>query len=450
MRRRLGWLLTLLGSAALIGSAITAVLVLRSQSDDPQPSAVSVTGDPHFVTDHDIAFWQQRVERDPVDFASLDLLGEAYLLQARETGDLGAYQRAEASFTNALQVRPDDSFSQSDLATALYSTHNFQRALEIAQKAYAADSSATQALALVADANLAMGNYDAAYAAYGRLSNAASGPSVLSRLSYLDELRGDRKTAIRVMGEAEADAVKAKRPPESIAFYRLQIGNLYFSIGQYSKAATWYQAALQVFPGYYLALAGMGNVQAAGGNYEKAIDYYQQSVAAVPQPIALAALGDAYARLGDAKSAKQQYDTVDFIGHLAEINQVVYNRDLALFYADHSIKTDTAVQLALSELNIRRDVFGYDAAAWTLYKDGRARDAAPYMEQALGLGTNDAKMLFHAGMIEDALGNKQRAEAYLEKALDLNPHFSVLLEPQARQALAQIKAGGSALAEAKE
>lgn len=450
MHRRVGWLLTLLGSAVLIGSAIAAVLVLRSQSDDPQPSAISVTGDPHFVTDQDIAFWQQRIERDPVDFASLDKLGEAYLLQARETGDIGAYQRAQASFISALQIRPDDSFSQAYLATALYSTHDFQGALEIAQKVYAADSSATQALALVGDANLAMGNYDAAYEAFGKLSNVAFGPSVLSRLSYLDELRGDRQTAIRVMSEAEAGAVKARRPPESIAFYRLQIGNLYFSIGQYSKASKWYQAALQVFPGYYLALAGMGNVQAAGGHYEIAIHYYQQSVAAVPQPVVLAALGDAYARVGDTKSAQQQYDTVDFIGHLAAINKVVYNRELVLFYADHGIKTDTAVDLALTELDVRKDVFGYDAAAWALYKDGRPAEGAPLMEQALKLGTNDARMLFHAGMIDDALGKKQEASAYLERALKLNPHFSLLLEPVARQALANITAGGDGLVQAKE
>ncbi len=440
MQRRLGMLFTAVGAAVLLAAAIATFVLLRSQSDDPQPAAVDLSGygDPHFVTEQDISFYQQRVQRDPVDFASYDKLGEAYYQQARETGDIGAYQRAEAAFFQALSIRPDDIVSQADMATALYSTHNFAGALQIAQQVYATDSSATQALALVADANLAMGNYDAAYAAYGKLSNAASGPSVFSRLSYLDELRGDRETAIKVMSEAEAAAAQAKRSPESIAFYRLQLGTLYFGSGEYDKAATWYNAALDVFPGYHQALAGLGNVEAARGHYDKAIDHYQQSVAAVPQPTVLAALGDTYAKIGDLNSAQKQYDTVEFIGHLAAINQVVYNRELALFYADHDIKTGTAVDLALTELKVRRDVFGYDAAAWALYKDGRAAEAEPYLQLAVRLGTNDARMLFHAGMIENALGNGQEAAMYLQRALDLNRHFSVLQETQARQTLDQL------------
>ncbi len=441
VRQRFGLLLMMLGAAALLGVATSTVLVLQSQTDDPRPGTadLSAYGDPHAVTDANIAFYAARVQRDPVDFGSYDKLGESYLQQARETGDIGAYQRAAAAFFQALSIRPDDAFSRADMATALYSTHDFAGALQIAQQTYATDSSATQALALVADANLAMGNYDAAYAAYGHLTDVASGPAVLSRLSYLDELRGDRRTATNVMSEAEAAAVAEKRPPESIAFYRLQLGTLYFGSDEYDKAATWYSAALDVFPGYYQVLAGLGNVEAARGHYDKAIEYYQRSVATVPQPTVLAALGDTYAKIGDLKSAQKQYDTVEFIGHLAAINQVVYNRELALFYADHGIKTSTAVDLALTELNVRKDVFGYDAAAWTLYKDGRAAEAEPYLQQAVRLGTNDARLLFHAGMIENALGNKQKATMYLQRALDLNPHFSVLQEAQARQTLDELK-----------
>ena len=45
------------------------------------------------------------------------------------------------------------------------------------------------------------------------------------------------------------------------------------------------------------------------------------------------------------------------------------------------------------------------------------------MADALRLGTRDARLLFHAGMIHKALGDPDRARDYLGQALALNPRF---------------------------
>ena len=69
-------------------------------------------------------------------------------------------------------------------------------------------------------------------------------------------------------------------------------------------------------------------------------------------------MGDLYAEIGDSDQARLQYDTVEFIAKLAAINEQVYNRQLALFYADHDLKLDEALELATSELAVRKDVYG--------------------------------------------------------------------------------------------
>ena len=71
--------------------------------------------------------------------------------------------------------------------------------------------------------------------------------------------------------------------------------------------------------------------------------------------------------------AQTQYGTVEVIATLAEINQQVYNRQLATYYADHDLKVDEALRLTTAELSVRKDVYGYDAQAWALYKNGRFR-----------------------------------------------------------------------------
>ena len=111
---------------------------------------------------------------------------------------------------------------------------------------------------------------------------------------------------------------------------------------------------------------------------------------------------------------------------LAAINQQVYNRELVLFYADHDFKLDEALDLATKELDARKDIYGYDALAWALFKNDRFVEAAEAIVEAMQLGTQDPNLYYHAGKIYHQLGDLEQATQYLERALRLNPKFSVL------------------------
>ena len=193
-----------------------------------------------------------------------------------------------------------------------------------------------------------------------------------------------------------------------------------------------YEAALKDFGGYYLALAAMGDVFAAQGKYEKAIDYYGKSVDVIPMPTTLATLGDLYTKVGDTQEARLQYDTVEIIAKLGAANGVIYNRELARYYADHDINLNKALKLARAEIKVRKDIYGYDTLAWVLFKNGHLDEAAEAMADALRLGTQDADLYYHAGMIHHGLGEYEQAREYLDRALALNSQFSVLQADVAR------------------
>jgi tetratricopeptide (TPR) repeat protein len=175
---------------------------------------------------------------------------------------------------------------------------------------------------------------------------------------------------------------------------------------------------------------------------QEAVNLYEKAVEVLPQPDALAALGDLYRLSGRADKADTEYGTVEVIATLAKLNQQIYNRLLALFYADHDIHVDEALQLAETELQVRKDVFGYDAYAWALFKSGRFREARLASDQALAQGTQDAKVLYHAGLISKALGDAGRARDELHRALALSPRFDPLQAPRAHAALATLSAHG--------
>jgi tetratricopeptide (TPR) repeat protein len=258
---------------------------------------------------------------------------------------------------------------------------------------------------------------------------------VLARLAAFEELKGNPQQALDLMRRAASDALQSGGTRESVAWYVLRVGDLYFNMGQPKQAGSYYEAALRIFENYHLALAGLGKVNAAQGNYEKAISYYRQAVNRVPEPDFLAALGDLYALTGQSDQAEAQYKTVEYIGKLAELNKQIYNRQLANFYSDHDLRVKEALQLARAELQTRKDIYGYDAAAWAEYKNGNVAEAQRLIEKAMSMGTCDARLYFHAGMIALNLGEKAQARQYLEQALDINPYFSILYAEKARMTL---------------
>src|SRR5262249_20122791 len=106
--------------------------------------------------------------------------------------------------------------------------------------------------------------------------------------------------------------------------------------------------------------------------------------------------------------------------------------------ADHDRKLPEAVERAKKDLEVRQDVYAHDTLAWALCKNGRYEEAAKAMAEALKLGTQDAALFYHAGVIYKGRGDKAKARDYLGKALALNPHFSILQADKAKAALAEL------------
>jgi tetratricopeptide (TPR) repeat protein len=150
----------------------------------------------------------------------------------------------------------------------------------------------------------------------------------------------------------------------------------------------------------------------------------------------VAALGDLYKLAGREQEAATQRALIEHIARLGRASGTLYDRQLALFYADHDMKVAEAYQLAEREYEARRDIYGADAVAWTAFKAGKLPEAQAAVRAALRLGTRDARLYYHAGMIARATGDKRLAGAYLRRALQLNPQFDPVQAPVARQVLA--------------
>ena len=179
----------------------------------------------------------------------------------------------------------------------------------------------------------------------------------------------------------------------------------------------------------------MARARAAQGDTKQAVEIYEKLVKRLPDPVYIAALGDLYKLTGRDQDAAAQYALVEQIAKLTALNGVLYNRQLALFYADHDLQPEAAYAAAAKEYEMRRDIYGADALAWTALKAGKIAEAQAAGKDALRLNTKDAKLFYHAGMIARAAGDKAAAKLYLQKALALSPQFDPLQVTLAQKAV---------------
>jgi tetratricopeptide (TPR) repeat protein len=225
--------------------------------------------------------------------------------------------------------------------------------------------------------------------------------------------------------------------PEAYAFTAVELGKLHWSVGRIGEAAAHYRLALQVRPGYAPALDALARVEAARGRPQRALALQRRAVEAIPLPGYVGQLGDLLASVGRADEAKAQVGLVGAIERLQAANGVSIDLEAALYRIDHGIRLGESLRLARTARAARPSVAGDGVLAWALVRNGRCAEARVASERSLRLGQRDATSFFHRGMIERCLGNRAAAKAWFARALDLNPHFSILWAPVARKAVSR-------------
>lgn len=401
----------------------------------PKAAAVAQRATP---ADRQIKATQGMIERAPSDARGYNLLADAYMQKARETGDFSFNAKAEAALDQSLKLAPDNYDAIKFKAELLVIYHRFGEALELSRRAQQMNPQDHDVYGAMTDALVELGDYDGAVRAAQTMVDLRPNTASYSRISYLRELHGDTVGAIEAMRAAVESASPTNS--ESIAWCHVHLGLLLANSGRLEDAEREFDAALYFFPDYYLAFAAKARARATAGDTEQAVKLYKRSLELVPLPDTAIALGDLYTKLGRTDEASRQYDLVQFIEQAGAQGGGTYSRQLALFWADHDMKLDDALAVARRERAARSDIYTSDALAWCLFKKGELSEARAAISEALRLGTRDARLYYHAGMIYHGLGDRESARKYLKRAFEINPSFDLLQAEIGRRTLDALNA----------
>lgn len=427
--------------ASAAALALTLLLTGCSSSEEHRPAAGATvathTSTVLAMTDETIVFWEARIEADPHDFTAHNKLADLYLRRARQTGAVTDYTRAQTALEASLRILPaGNPEAQLQLAFVRVALHDFQAGLALATDALKALPNDPYGLGIVGDAQLALGQYDAAEATYLAMAKAAPGLGSFSRLASIYELRGDLELA--ELTWRNAVDVDGRTRPENSAWARVELGNFYLTHGDVESAAAAYDRALEAYPGYVHAVAGHASIAAARRQYDRAVELYRDVTARQPLPDYVVALGDVFTAAGRPADAARQYALVDAIDGLYRDSGVNTDLQTALFLADQERNLQDSLRAARAAAADRPGVEASDVLAWALYKSGQFEEARTHAEHALSLGTQQPLYLYHAGMIAAAQGDTSAARDYLGRALAINPRFHVLHAEEAAAALKQL------------
>ena len=369
----------------------------------------------------------------PFEASSAATRGLVLQQRARVSGNPALYPRAERELRRALRLDPRSAEALRGLAALAASRHRFGESLALAQRAKALEPHVAAVYGLIGDANLELGRYRAAFAAFDRMATLKPSASSYARISYARELKGDLRGSL----EAIDLAVDAAIVGEPAAWTRTLAGNRLLADQRPAAAKIRFREALSYVPGYPGALSGLAEIRAADGDLEGARALYARAASAAPVPEFAERLGDTLARLGRTAAAEHAWKRAEELERLFAANGGRNLLETAEFDLNHDRNFRSALERARLGRAERPSVEGDHVLAWALYKNNRCAEARKVSLRSLRLGTLDVDGLYHHSLIEACLGNANAAAAYRQKVHALDPGY-LATAPSAR------RLGGSA------
>ncbi|MEU6929120.1 tetratricopeptide repeat protein [Streptomyces sp. NPDC046374] len=364
----------------------------------------------------------------PGDDASWAVLGTAYTERGLRRADPADFPRAQDALRRSLAVLPagrGNLAAELGMAALANARGDFGTAKRWGEQARKAQPKRWSAYPVLIDAYEGLGDYKAAQKATETLAELHSGPAVSARSARLYRNRGWREDA----GAAALDSVALAETGADKAAALARLGDLAWERGEPAEALGSYDTALGLVRDDAPSLAGRARSLAALGRTDQAVQTWQAALARQPLPeflLEAGELSESLGRDGDAQTLYGRLRTQRLPG--AEVA-------LGLLAADHGDPAEAVRLLRAQWARGHRSVRVADALGWALYRSGEPKEALEYAKRATDEGLRSALFAYHRGEIERALEEGGPARRHLAEALRINPYFSPLLAPRAKEAV---------------
>jgi tetratricopeptide (TPR) repeat protein len=397
--------LLLAGIVATVLLAVGGEAVRRVAADDggnaPADLARRLAWE-RLIRDQDMIFFQRRIERDPTGALDLIRLGSLYLQRFSESGEEADLSSAETAARRSLANRAQrNEAAWQLLTTALIGQHRFIEARAAAVELVALDTENAVFRATLGEVLLELGEYERADSLFRPLRPRRYEAALTPRYARWLELRGKVGEARRLLEAARDEAFRRADaiPVQQLAWYELRLGELALRYGATAEARRRLDRGLALVADDWRLLAARARLALATRDFPLAVTLGDSSLARHLDPATLAAVGDAWLAQGDTTVAEDYYRAMEAATRAPRGG---FHRAWYLALLDHGRRIAEILAAVRTDLETRKDVYGYDLLAWALFKSGRTAEARQAIAAALAWGSEDPQLHAHAAAIEAA------------------------------------------------
>jgi tetratricopeptide (TPR) repeat protein len=342
---------------------------------------------------------------------ALERLGWLFVAKARMTFDPGFYKLGEQCALCLESKNPHAPEALLLHGHILQNLHRFKEAEPLARELVASRGRPFD-YGLLGDVVMEQGQLSEAVEAYQKMADLRPDLQACARAAHIRWLKGDLDGAIEMMrlavhAASPLDAESAAWVYSRMAAYQMQSGAL-------AEARRFCEGALEFQSNYPPALLIEGKLSLVEGRTGEALESIRHAVTLNPLPEYQWALIEALRVDGHLDEATSVKNELKANGAAAD------PRTFALFLATFGEEPAQALRLARAELQTRKDVFTYDALAWSLAASGEWGEAQVQCRRALSEGTRDARLFLHGGIIAAHVGRADEARTLLAQAETLH------------------------------
>jgi tetratricopeptide (TPR) repeat protein len=394
-------------SATLLTSCNSSEAKLKAYVDDQNPTQIPdllerkgelATAAEWKKTQEKTAELKAKLAANPDDVKTRLQLATIFITEQRITGEHHYYYPAiEKILNGVLSIDPKNFEATVYKASLRMSQHQFADALKIAEEAKNINPNNAYVYGILVDANVELGNYEAAIAASDKMQALKPSLEAYSRASYLREIYGDYPGAIAAMKLAVQAGLPGSEPQ---CWSRNVLGELYLNTGKLVEAKSTFEENLYMRPSYAPSMAGLAKVETKMKNYTRALALLDSANSIMPQSSFEEQKADVYAAMGDTQKAMDKYTEVQ-MSLIADANSGHHSVSLEL--SRSFIKTnqwDSAKKYAMMEYAIRpKNIDVNNELAWIAYNQKDFVKAKEYLNTATATNSKNPQLLERAAII---------------------------------------------------
>lgn len=387
------------------------------------------------ISDRDIQnemlFWENRLKTRPGDEVSVVKLASLYSEKFRITGRYEDIRASDSLYQAVLSDMGPSAQTLQALAANAITQHQFQQARIYAERALAIGDKKAASLLILSDIYLELGDVFRASKTLDDFKNKNSF-AFLIRHAKLKDQKGELDSAIVSMEKAYT-RVKSN---EKLAQWALSnLADMYGHAGRVENSYQTYLKVLEADPDNTYCLKGIAWILFSHENNTAEAKRIIHAIAArqwMPEThLVLAEIAEFEGDMEEKNKHLHRFITkVSRPGY-----KTMYNKYLSLIYAEELGHPDIALKIAGEEIMNRPTAQSYDLKAWSLYKQEKYQDALSVAESYVEGETYEPELLYHLGMIFLANGKDERAEKYLQEALESEFELGPSISSKIRQAL---------------